>query len=456
MGILRDIRRIYASAYAMYSRSQKAGDRAWQLEEDIPSFSLLPYQGAGGMLIRGDNRKIMERLIQDAAYKGQIQMIYIDPPFFSMTDRDAKLRTGSSYVRHPAYSDRWGRDMNAYLKALAVRLMLMKDLLREDGLIFVHLDYHAVHYARLLMDEIFGADRFVNEIIWHYKSGGAGKRRFSRKHDNILVYAKNKKYRFYPLEEKSYNRDLKPYRFKGVKEACDERGWYTMVNMRDVWDIDMVGRTAGERTGYATQKPEELLRRIIASATEKGDMVADFYAGSGTLGKVAAEMGRPFLMADIGSLAVATAKARLIRAGIPTKVYRMGKDREKKALTAVIKTAVTETASGKKELTVEVLGARIERDGYRDKKAEENLPYILSWSLDLDGGEVHKPAFVFLRRGKALSTSASWPLQEGKKGRGSLVMTDIFGDSVRKGFSYSVGDPAKKNSSSRLDGQEKM
>lgn len=103
------------------------------------------------------------------------------------------------------------------------------------------------------MDEIFGEDNFVNEIIWHYKSGGSGKRHFSRKHDTILVYSKTKKYYFLPDKEKSYNRGFKPYRFKGVKEYKDDMGWYTMVTMKDVWNVDMVGRTSSERTGYATQ-----------------------------------------------------------------------------------------------------------------------------------------------------------------------------------------------------------
>ena len=111
---------------------------------------------------------------------------------------------------------------------------------------------------------------FVNEIIWTYKSGGSSKKHFARKHDTILVYSKTDKYYLSLPKEKSYNRGLKPYRFKGVEEFQDETGWYTMVNMKDVWNIDMVGRTSAERTGYATQKPEALLSSLRNRPPRRG------------------------------------------------------------------------------------------------------------------------------------------------------------------------------------------
>ena len=160
---------------------------------------------------------------------------------------------------------------------LASRLLLMRELLSDDGVLCLHLDWHASHYARVLLDEIFGSENFVNEIIWNYKSGGSTNKRFSRKHDNILIYSRTKKFKFRPQKEKSYNRGFKPYRFKGVEEFQDDIGWYTMVNMKDVWSIDMVGRTSAERTGYATQKPKQLINRIIEAFTDEGDIVADVF-----------------------------------------------------------------------------------------------------------------------------------------------------------------------------------
>lgn len=194
---------------------------------------------------------------------------------------------------------------------ITVRLFLMKELLSEKGTIYIHLDSKAVHYVKIIMDYIFGRDRFLNEIIWSYKSGGTGKRSFSRKHDNILVYTKTDKYIFNPQKEKSYNRDLKPYRFKNVKEYKDKVGWYTLVNLKDVWDINMIGRTSNERVGYATQKPQKLLERIILSSTDKDSVVADFFAGSGTVASVCEQYNRSWIVSDIGKVSEGVMRKRL-------------------------------------------------------------------------------------------------------------------------------------------------
>jgi adenine specific DNA methylase Mod len=204
--------------------------------------------------------------------------------------------------------------MEEYLRMLAVRLFLMKELLSEDGCLWVHLDWHSVHYVKVLLDEIFGEKNFINEVIWNYKSGGVSKNYFARKHDTLLFYAKSPKYYFKAQQEKSYNRDFKPYRFKGVAEYRDEIGWYTMVNMKDVWQINMVGRTSAERTGYATQKPEQLIDRILESCTREGDLCADFFGGSGTLAAAADRMGRKWISCDIGDLSAINSHKRLVSA----------------------------------------------------------------------------------------------------------------------------------------------
>ena len=196
---------------------------------------------------------------------------------------------------------------------LCARLFMMRDLLTEDGSIWVHLDWHVVHYVKILMDAIFGEKNFINEIVWLYKSGGTSKNHFSRKHDTLLFYGKNPKPALSIPLEKSYNREYKPYRFKGVKEYKDDLGWYTMVNMKDVWQIDMVGRTSGERTGYATQKPEALIRRILESCTSEGDLCADFFCGAGTLAATAHKMNRRWIACDMGSLAVTATEKRLAK-----------------------------------------------------------------------------------------------------------------------------------------------
>ena len=189
------------------------------------------------------------------------------------------------------------------------------------------MDYRTVHYVKILLDSIFGAENFLNEIIWAYKSGGVSKRYYSRKHDTILVYTKTKDYIFNPQKEKSYNRGFKPYRFKGVEEYQDDLGWYTLVNLKDVWQIDMVGRTSKERVGYATQKPEKLLERIILTSSNEDSIVADFFAGSGTTGIVAEKLNRRWIMSDKGDLSSVTIHKRIMDNQL--KPYRSLKEEER-------------------------------------------------------------------------------------------------------------------------------
>jgi DNA modification methylase len=274
----------------------------------------------GNLLLCADNLGVMKFCAQNGR-TGAFDLIYVDPPFFSRVNYGAEIKLKSASgktlpaLRRDAYSDAWGGDMETYLRMLVPRLFGFRDLLARTGCLWVHLDWHAVHYVKILLDAIFGGENLVNEVIWNYKSGGVSRRRFARKHDTLLFYAKTKDYYFKPQQEKSYNRDLKPYRFKGVKEYRDETGWYTLVNMKDVWQLDMVGRTSAERTGYATQKPESLLARIIESCTRDGDLCADFFGGSGTLAAAAERMGRRWLLCDSGHLAAINAQKRMLGLG---------------------------------------------------------------------------------------------------------------------------------------------
>ncbi|MDR3305726.1 MAG: site-specific DNA-methyltransferase, partial [Clostridiales Family XIII bacterium] len=274
--------------------------------------------GAGlreDMLLLGDNLEIMAALSAQigAGTRAPINLVYMDPPYFTNRDYSATIRTrtkdGDILVKAPAFSDKWNAEtacgggadpMACYLKMLVPRIIAARELLADDGCFWLHLDRRAVHYVKVMTDAVFGgADFLVNEVVWTYKSGGSSTKRFANKHDTLLFYAKNKrKYKFFPQEEKSYNRALKPYRFKGVKEFRDDTGWYTIVNMKDVWEIPMVGRTAGERTGYATQKPEALMARIVLACTEAGDVCLDPFAGSGTLAAACGKLNRHWISID--------------------------------------------------------------------------------------------------------------------------------------------------------------
>jgi len=262
----------------------------------------------------GDNIQVMSHLLKE--YRGKVDLIYIDPPFDSKADYKMKITTkgktvlnDSNLFEEKQYGDIWTND--EYLQFMYERLILLRELLSDSGSIYLHCDYRKSSHLRLLLDEVFGGNNFINEIVWSYKSGGVSSRYFARKHDNIFVYSKTANYKFNIQKEKSYNRGFKPYRFKNVEEFKDEVGWYTMVNMRDVWDLDMVGRTSSERTDYPTQKPETLLSRIIESSTDIGDLVFDCFMGSGTTQAVALKSGRRFIGADINLGAVQTTTKRL-------------------------------------------------------------------------------------------------------------------------------------------------
>lgn len=266
------------------------------------------------IIYHGDNMDVIRDLL-DKGYREKIDLIYIDPPFFTMENYNNKIQVLSNgekiNIEYLAYKDTWKNGFKEYLEMLTIRLYLMRELLSEKGTIYVHIDFRSVHYIKIIMDSIFGQENFLNEIIWAYKSGGTSYKYFSRKHDNILVYTRSQSYIFNPQKEKSYNRGFKPYRFKGVKEYEDELGWYTLVNLKDVWNIDMVGRTSRERVGYDTQKPEALLERIILSSSNEDSIIADFFAGSGTTLRVAEKLNRRYIGSDMGNSSILTVKKRL-------------------------------------------------------------------------------------------------------------------------------------------------
>ena len=293
---------------------------------DNTSIEYCETEGWFNRLIHGDNLFAMQALLNGdpetglPSMRGKIDLIYIDPPFDSKADYRTKITLPNGNVEQKptvleqfAYSDTWADGTISYLKMLYPRLALMKELLSEQGSIYVHCDWHAGHYLKVILDDIFGKNNFVNEIVWSYKSGGVGQSTFARKHDTIFFYKKDEtKAIFNVLKEKSYNRGFKPYHFKGVEEFEDENGWYTLVNCKDVWDIDMVGRSSSERVDYGTQKPEKLLERIIKASSNEGAIVADFFGGSGTTAAVAEKLGRRWITSDLGKPSTMIMRKRLI------------------------------------------------------------------------------------------------------------------------------------------------
>lgn len=250
----------------------------------------------------GDCLDILPRL-PDAC----VDLVYIDPPFGSNRDHAVKGKA------HRRFNDRF-EDVGAYLEYMKPRLLQLYRVLKPSGSFYYHCDWHASHYVKVLLDgeDLFGYRNFQNEIVWCYKSGGASPgKRFSRKHDIILFYTKTDRYTFHGLREKSYNRGFKAYRFEGVEEYCDEDGWYTLVGMKDYWEIGMVGRTSGERLDYPTQKPLALLERIIAASSNEDDVVLDAFCGCGTTLAAAEKLKRKWIGMDISPVACSLSRIRL-------------------------------------------------------------------------------------------------------------------------------------------------
>jgi len=269
-------------------------------------------RAAMGAVLCADNLEAL-RAIPD----GVVDLAYIDPPFATgRTQRLASIRTGAGEASRRGFGGRtyryevvrelaWQDDLplDVHLEALHARLVEIHRLLAAAGTLHVHVDWRTVHHVRLLLDEVFGPERFLNEIVWAYDFGGRARDRWPRKHDSILWYAKGDAWTF---EREAIER--LPYMAPGlVGPEKAARGKLPT----DVWWMTIVPPGGRERTGYPTQKPVRLLDRIVRAASREGDLVLDVYAGSGTTGVAAAALGRRYLLVDRNPEAVAIARRRL-------------------------------------------------------------------------------------------------------------------------------------------------
>lgn len=292
----------------------------------------------------GDNLHILLSLIlgdeTTKSLRGKVDLIYIDPPFDSKADYKSKitLRADSTITKAPtileqfAYSDTWHKGTISYLQMLTPRLMLMRELLSDKGSIYIHCDWHCGHYIKVLCDEIFGRENFRNEIVWCYNRWANVSANFQRMHDTIFLYTKTTNSIFneqrMELDETRKRNLVEIVNGKKVSKR-DENGnviYRTQTDkpMPDWWEIYPVGKTGKERTGYATQKPEALLERIIKASSDEGSIVADFFMGSGTTCAVAHRLGRRFIGSDIGKPAVMTTRKRLLDMGAEFSMLSVG------------------------------------------------------------------------------------------------------------------------------------
>ncbi len=264
-------------------------------------------------IVHGDNLEVA-RALPDGAF----QLIYLDPPFNTgKTQRRQRVTVtraeegagrvgfaGHRYTAARGAVSRYSDTFDDYWAFLEPRLVEARRLLDDTGTLYLHLDYREAHYAKVALDRLFGRECFLNEIIWAYDYGGKSTRRWPSKHDTILVYVKNPDRYFFD----SASVDREPYMAPGlVTPEKAARGKLPT----DVWWHTIVPTSGRERTGYATQKPEGILRRIVQASSAPGDAVLDLFAGSGTTGAVAAALGRRYLLVDSSADAIAVMHARL-------------------------------------------------------------------------------------------------------------------------------------------------
>lgn len=301
--------------------------------------------GWKNMIVFGDNLQFLKTINENNdpliknKIKGKVKLIYIDPPF--ATQDEFQNKEGAK-----AYSDK--KKGSEFLEFLRRRLIVAKEILAEDGTIYVHLDQKMGHYVKIILDEIFGKNKFVNEIIWNYGTYiGQTKKYFPRKHDNIYVYKKGELNTFnplrnndlksdanykrwkkyfndnnqicgdkYPLQDSKFNGYVERFIQKEGRKPTKSSDIILEINGKvidDVWYIQSVNPFAKERVNYPTQKPEELLERIIKASTDEGDLIMDFFGGSGTSISVAEKLGRRWITCDLGKLSYLTMQKRILQ-----------------------------------------------------------------------------------------------------------------------------------------------
>lgn len=303
-------------------------------------------KGWTNKLIWGDNKLVVSSLLNGPMRRaievvGGLKLVYIDPPFAVGADFGFDIAIGNdsvtkkqSVIEEIAYRDTWGRGISSYLSMMYERLRLIHDLLADDGSIYVHCDWRVSSVLRLMLDDIFGKDNFRNDIIWYYPNKmSRNAMDFPRAHDILLFYNKSK--------DNALFNEVLIRREEPVKQS--KRVWVDKKNMRardasgkivyelsydvkanDVWSIPFIASTDSQRVGYPTQKPEALLERIIKASSNEGDLVADFFCGSGTTAAVAEKLGRKWITCDLGRFAIHTTRKRLI--GVQRDRCKAGQD----------------------------------------------------------------------------------------------------------------------------------
>ena len=268
-------------------------------------------------IILGDNLEALEQFADES-----FQLVYVDPPFntggaqrrltlatVAGADGDRTGFGGRRYKTALLESSSYRDQFDDYLAFIGPRLEAARRLLKQSGTFYFHIDYREAHYCKLLLDELFGREQFLNELIWAYDYGARARRRWPAKHDTILVYVKDAGAYFFDSAEV----DREPYMAPGL--VTPEKVAKGKLPT-DVWWHTIVPTNGREKTGYPTQKPEGIVRRMVQASTRPGDWCLDFFAGSGTLGAVAGQLGRRYVLVDSNPDAIAVMRRRLPQAAL--------------------------------------------------------------------------------------------------------------------------------------------
>ncbi len=328
-------------------RAEDTKDAKEKTQQTLFDFDDRGRQIAGwtNKLIWGDNKLILSSLKsgplrEEIEKAGGLKLIYIDPPFDVGADFSMKVEIGDdeltkkpNVLEELAYRDTWGKGADSFIAMIYERLSLMRDLLADNGSIYVHCDGRVNGYVRLVLDELFGKDNFRNEIIWKYTGSLAPNFDFSRKHDTIFRYSKSKDVIFNPLYTPyaegaiaRFDKEDEKGRFKITYRDGKEYKTYMKEGKRleDVWDIPILMKNDKDFTNYPTQKPNKLIENIIKASSNEGDLVADLFCGSGTTLAVAEKLGRKWIGSDLGKFSIHTTRKRMI--GVQREMKKSGKD----------------------------------------------------------------------------------------------------------------------------------
>ena len=385
--------------------------------------------GGRNRLVRGDNLAVMAALLPE--WRGRIGLIYADPPFMSgkryatRIGRGEDSRKPDEWLLGDGYDDRWN-DPDAYLTMMYERLYLMRELLSERGTLYLHADWHASHYLRLLLDELFGAEHLLNEIAWVYHGPSPVRRAFNRKHDTILVYSKSGDYTF--------NADAVrvPYDDSTVKTfaSSPKAGFGKVPDLargkvpEDWWYFPVVARLHSERTGYPTQKPEVLLERIIRASSNEGEVVADFFCGSGTTPVVAQRLGRRWIACDASPQAIHTTTKRLLEANAPFDIWSTQDEQATDEYLSV------ETACNGYTLEVTLQKYRAPIPAELHPRIQHWQDLVDYWEIDPDyaGGVFHSRWQSFRKRSQPeLARQASFAVDEARQRKIAIRLVDVLG-----------------------------